>query len=77
MLHALKLDQLVARTPEEYVDIAVGLAADPDRISALRATLRDRVAQSPLCDGRLFARRFERMLRAMWRRWCRQESAAP
>ncbi len=71
MLRALDLDELIARTPEEYIDIAVGLASDRSRLAALRATLRDRMARSALCDPAPAARHFERLIRAMWRRWCR------
>jgi len=70
MLHALRLDDLIAAGADDYVGIAVRLADDGDRLAALRAGLRNRVAQSPLCDGRTYARHFERLLRAMWRRWC-------
>lgn len=72
MLHALKLDRLIARTPEEYVAIAAQLAADPAYLRELRSTLRPRLAASPLCDGRLRARQLERLFRATWRRWCRE-----
>lgn len=70
MLHAMKLDQLIARTPDEYVEIAARLAGDPAALSALRAGLRQRVLHSPICDERRTVRRFERMLRVVWRRWC-------
>lgn len=70
LLHALNLDGLVARTPAEYMAIAERLAHSPADLAALRATLPKRVAASPLCDGRSYARHFERLLRAMWRRWC-------
>ncbi len=73
MLHALNLDELIARTPEDYVEIALRLAADPARLAELRAGLRGRVLASPLCDGQRFTRHFERLIRAMWRRWCRAE----
>jgi protein O-GlcNAc transferase len=70
MLRALALDELVARTSEEYVRIASDLASNLDRLAALRSGLRDRLASSPLCDGRLRARQIERVYRALWRRWC-------
>ncbi|MBV8536566.1 MAG: hypothetical protein JO128_13295, partial [Alphaproteobacteria bacterium] len=73
MLRALKLDELVAHTSEEYVEIALTLAGDPQRLSELRAVLRERVLTSPLCDGRHFTHHFERLVRALWRRWCRAE----
>jgi len=70
------LDGLVARTPEAYVDIAAALAEDPARLASLRATLRDRLIDSPICDGPARARQFERVYRAVWRRWCRGRGAA-
>ena len=75
MLTALKLPELIAGNAEEYVTIARGLVGSPERLSALRAGLRDRVAASPLCDGRAKARQVERIYRALWRRWCRRANA--
>ncbi|AWK86715.1 tetratricopeptide repeat protein [Azospirillum thermophilum] len=74
MLHAVGLGECVARSEAEYLDIAAGLAGDPARLAALRAGLRARLAASPLCDGRLRARQLERVYRALWRRWCRQQA---
>jgi len=73
MLRALKLEELIAQTPEQYVEIALRLASDPQRLVELRTSLRGRVSTSPLCDGQRFARHFERALRGMWRHWCRAE----
>jgi predicted O-linked N-acetylglucosamine transferase (SPINDLY family) len=53
---------LVAATPQQYLDIAARLAADRQRLSGLRRSLRDQVAQSPLCDSQRFARALERAL---------------
>ena len=71
ILHTLKLDQLIARTPDDYVEIAVRLAADPSMLPSLRAGLRERLLQSSICDERRPVRHIERALRAVWRRWCR------
>ncbi|CAO3430704.1 tetratricopeptide repeat protein [Azospirillum doebereinerae] len=75
MLRALGLDELVAGSGDAYVAIAAALAGDPARLSALRAGLRDRLAASPLCDGRRRARQMERLYRAVWRRWCASQAA--
>ena len=75
MLRALKLDELVARTPEDYVRTAAALAADAGRLAALRASLRDRIRLSPLVNGALRARQIERIYRAIWRRWCARAGA--
>ena len=72
MLHALALDEFVASSRDEYVDIAASLATRPDDLESLRRSLRHRVASSPLCDGAARAGQIGRLLRAVWRRWCRQ-----
>ena len=50
--------------------IAVELAHDRSRLCELRATLRDRMQNSPLMDAGRFTRNLEAAYRAMWRRWC-------
>ena len=39
---------------------------DLPRLADLRATLRQRLEDSPLCDGPAYARNVEDALRAMW-----------
>jgi len=69
-LSNLALTELIARTGEQYVRIAVDLAADPPRLTALRSTLRGHLQDSPLMDARRFARDIEAAYRTMWRTWC-------
>ena len=66
----LGLTELIARTPEHYVQIAADLAADRPRLAELRTDLRRRMRSSPLMDGARFSRGVEEAYRAMWRRWC-------
>jgi protein O-GlcNAc transferase len=66
----LGLPELVARSPDEFVSIATGLARDHDRLSGLRAGLRARMEASPLMDAPRFARNLEAAYRSVWRRWC-------
>jgi protein O-GlcNAc transferase len=66
----LGLPELVARTADEYVRIALELSSDLDRLSALRAGLRTRIKMSPLMDAPRFARSLETAYRTIWRRWC-------
>ncbi|MGD1278117.1 MAG: tetratricopeptide repeat protein [Tepidisphaeraceae bacterium] len=63
-------EQLVAQSPEQFVEIAAHLAADLPRLSQLRAGLRERMQRSPLMDAGRFARNMESAYRQMWRRWC-------
>jgi protein O-GlcNAc transferase len=71
-LTAVGLTGTIARTFDEYVELAVSLAADLPMLTSLRATLRDRMAASPLCDGHRFAENLMRLLRDVWLRWCEQ-----
>src|SRR5271170_337320 len=70
LLSNVGLPELIADTPEEYVQIAVKLAGDLPRLSELRKTLRGRMEASPLMDAKRFARNIEAAYREMWRRWC-------
>jgi len=66
---------LVADTREQYIETSVALASDPHRLAALRATLRQQMADSPLCDTHALTRALEGAYRSMWRTWCDQERA--
>jgi protein O-GlcNAc transferase len=69
------LDDLIATTPEAYAEIAVRLATDRARLADLRRTLRETLVRSVVCDGPRATRYFERALRAVWRKWCRDGNA--
>lgn len=60
------LAECVAADPADYVRRAAALAEDLPRLSALRAGLRQRVAESPLCNPRQFARNFQAAMRQIW-----------
>jgi len=66
----LGLQELVASTTGEFVRIATDLAADLPRLTALRATLRERMISSPLMGAKAFAGGIEEAYRSIWRRWC-------
>jgi predicted O-linked N-acetylglucosamine transferase (SPINDLY family) len=69
-LATLGLTDWIARTPDEYIDIASRLAGDLDQLAQLRTTLRERMAASPLLDFPTFTRNLETEYRRMWTRWC-------
>ncbi|MFN0010949.1 MAG: tetratricopeptide repeat protein [Phycisphaerales bacterium] len=64
------LGEWIARTPEEYVDVAVRLAGDAARLEALRGELRGRLLGSVLCDGPAFAARFFGAIGREWDAKC-------
>jgi predicted O-linked N-acetylglucosamine transferase (SPINDLY family) len=77
LLSNLGLAELIATSPGEYVDLAVGLAADLPRLAGLRASLRERMRASPLMDAAAFASDMEAAYREMWRKWCEQSESTP
>jgi protein O-GlcNAc transferase len=60
----------IARDPQEYVSIAVGMAGDLPALAEVRSQLRGRMQASPLMDGGRFAVDMESAYRSMWRNWC-------
>ncbi|MCX7384364.1 MAG: tetratricopeptide repeat protein [Alphaproteobacteria bacterium] len=70
LLRAVGLDDFVAADETDYVARAIRAAGDIAALARLRATLRDRVATSPLCDAAGLAREMEAVYRAVWRNWC-------
>ena len=70
LLSQVGLEDLAASDIDAYVATAVALAGDMPRLNKLRASLRERMRTSPLCDGPRFARAYEAALREMWQTWC-------
>ena len=62
------LTETIARDRNEYVELAVSLAGDLPRLAALRGSLREKMASSPLCDGKRFAANLTNLLRNVWGR---------
>jgi predicted O-linked N-acetylglucosamine transferase (SPINDLY family) len=69
-LSNLRLTELIARSREQYVSLAVDLARDLDRLAALRAGMRERMLASPIMDGPGFVLGLEGIYRAMWSAFC-------
>ena len=77
LLSNMRLPELAAEDEEGYVRIASQLAGDLPRLSALRATLRERMKASPLLDASRLARSIETAFRDAWRKWCAGQRGAP
>lgn len=69
------LAQLIAGSAAEYVDLAAGLAKDPERLAQLRRSLRQTLPASPLLDGQAYTQALEAHYRGIWRRWCSGQGA--
>ncbi|MBK7686825.1 MAG: FkbM family methyltransferase, partial [Rhodocyclaceae bacterium] len=79
LLTSIGLDELIGETPDDYVRIAANLAQDPDRLTRLRASMRQKMSASALLDAATSTRNVERALRQMWINYCDsvQASATP
>ena len=69
------LTKFIAPTKEAYIDTAVSLAEDLPRLARLRASLRQRMATSPVCDSQKFVKNLEQAYRTMWTQW--RENSKP
>jgi protein O-GlcNAc transferase len=70
LLTGLGLTDLVAADADSYVETAVRIARDIDRLARLRTGLRATMRASPLMDEPGFARGMEQVYRRIWRRHC-------
>jgi predicted O-linked N-acetylglucosamine transferase (SPINDLY family) len=76
LLSNIGLPELIAHSTEEYARIAIDLGRDPDRLQALRESMRGRMTASPLMDAPQFARDVEAAYRRIWQNWCAAEPMA-
>ena len=70
ILSHVGLESFATSTPQEYVAKAIRLAENQETLAKMRASMRERMAASVLCDAKGFARSVEAAYRKMWHRWC-------
>jgi len=70
LLATAGLHDWVSHDLDGYLEVASRLANTPDHLAAIRRSLRDRVASSPLCDPERLARNVEQVYRTIWRCHC-------
>ena len=70
LLQCVGLHDFVATTKDEYVAIATRYAHKTETLAEIRASLRESMVSSPLCDAAGFARKMEQAYRKMWSEWC-------
>ena len=73
VLSNIGLEELAFPETDSFVQGAIALARDQQRVAALRAQLRPRMVASPLRQPAQFARHLESLYRRMWQAWCRGE----
>jgi protein O-GlcNAc transferase len=70
ILSCIGLDECIADTPEQYLQIAIELANNKQKLEDFRTSIRFWMAASPLCDGEAFTRRLENTYRQIWQEKC-------
>jgi predicted O-linked N-acetylglucosamine transferase (SPINDLY family) len=66
MLTNAGLQNWVAKTEAEFVEMAIEHTSDVEALAPLRARLRQQVQSSPLFDAPMFAKHLEQALHQMW-----------
>jgi predicted O-linked N-acetylglucosamine transferase (SPINDLY family) len=70
LLNTVGLPELIARSPDEYVSIALSLGGNLSALAALRSSLRPRMLRSDLMNAPQFAADMEAAFRRMWVACC-------
>jgi len=73
MLSRVGLEFFAASTPDEYFARAVALSRNTEALAKIRASMRQRMADSTLCNAKAYAAGVEAAYRRMWRKWCRTQ----
>jgi len=70
MLGRVGLEFFAASSPDEYVARAVALSRNTEALAKIRASMRQRMANSTLCNAKAYAGGVEAAYRRMWHKWC-------
>jgi predicted O-linked N-acetylglucosamine transferase (SPINDLY family) len=70
LVNAIGYPQWAARDREGYVEAAQSLATDRTRLAEIRASLRQTLLTSPLCDGTSLCRELESVYERLWNGAC-------
>jgi predicted O-linked N-acetylglucosamine transferase (SPINDLY family) len=74
IINAIGHPEWIAHSEDEYLDKVVALARNVEQRKALRASQRDQMARSPLCDAKGLATNLENAYVEMFNRWLNEKS---
>ncbi|HEY6838681.1 MAG TPA: tetratricopeptide repeat protein, partial [Geobacteraceae bacterium] len=69
-LRAVGMPEFIARSEDEYCELARRWAERIEALVEIRQQLRRKMRDSLLCDGKRFTANLESAYRQMWRAWC-------
>ena len=74
LLSNVGLPEMITTTSEEYIQKALELAGNKEKLQSLRIHLRDMMLCSPLTDAHKFTVHLEEAYRKIWTKWCGNNS---
>ena len=75
ILTNIGLTDFIAQDIDDYVELAIKMAANTDYLQETRQGLRERMESSPLCNGKSFACDIENAYQDMWNKYLKQNEA--
>lgn len=72
ILSVVGLNELIANSREDYVERAIELSRNFERLHVYRKTIRQRIRESSIMDPRRFVGNLESAYRSMWEDWVLQ-----
>ena len=69
------LEIFASSNPDDYVAKAIAFAKELDNLQKIRASLRQIMLDSDLCEPKRLTDEIEAAYRKMWHRWCRKQTA--
>ncbi|WP_316369537.1 O-linked N-acetylglucosamine transferase family protein [Candidatus Thiodiazotropha sp. CDECU1] len=75
ILSVLNRQEWVAKDFQEYIEIAITLAMDTDRLVTIRQSLRDEITNSSIMDYQGVTRRIESALLSGWKQVCNKQDS--
>lgn len=72
LLGAVGLEEFIAASKTEYVEKAVAMAKNMNRLAEIRRTLRPILTVAPLTNPTVFTRGLEVAFRGIWKEWCQR-----
>ena len=68
LLNAIKLPELITSTQQEYVEVAIELATNPEKLTTIKRLLANNRLTTPLFDTQRFTKHIEAAYCAMYDR---------
>ena len=75
ILRSAGLGYFATPEPAAFVAKATALAHNTNALARIRASMRNRMTQHPVCNAKAYAKAIEEAYREMWRQWCNRQGA--